>query len=104
MAAPVPHVSCALTSCSQGCVIAVAEIMNAYSKAAKKIAKIINVNAFLLEKSNSSAACGTLSNPTYAHGAIATMEIIAANADFSVVNSGCMFSIPAPGLAPTQNV
>src|SRR5690625_7608343 len=56
------------------------------------MANMISIKALLDEKLNSSAACGTLSKPTNAHGAMATMEIIAANAVVSDVNNGCRFS------------
>src|SRR5699024_8812134 len=72
--------------------------------AANKMAKIISINALFEEKLNSSAACGTLSNPTNAHGAIATMEIIAANAVVSTGKYGCIFEIPDPGCIPTIKV
>lgn len=48
----------------------VTPIITAYTKNVAASEKIIKPAAFLGEKSNSSAACGILSKPTYAHGAI----------------------------------
>ena len=48
-----------------------------------KIAATIRPIAFFGEKSNSPAAWGTLSKPTNAHGANATITAIAANGDTS---------------------
>src|SRR5699024_11511580 len=50
----------------------------------------INLNDFLAVNLNSSAACGILSNPIYAQGAIATIAIMDEIAPTSGLNSGCM--------------
>src|SRR5690625_672952 len=101
MAAAVPQLWSAATRPSHGVIMAVAVIMSAYSRAATRIENIISVNAFFDEKLNSSAAWGTLSKPTNAHGAIATMVKMAPHVVLSAGTSGCMFSNPVPGLAPT---
>src|SRR5699024_12070309 len=71
---PLPNIS--LTTCavphkcfsdaidSHGAAIDVASIIKLYKTAAKKIAKIINVKAFLARKSNSDAHKVTTSNTT----------------------------------------
>src|SRR5699024_6695029 len=79
-------------------------IIRLYNSAAKKMAKMISIKALFDEKLNSSAACGTLSKPTNAHGVMATMEMIAANAVVSEVNNGSRFSKRVPGLASTVKV
>src|SRR5690625_256380 len=79
-------------------------IIKLYKAAAKTNARTISVNAFLAGKSNSSAACGTTSNPTNAQGAIATIEMIAANVVLFDGKQGCIFDRPAPGCAPTKIV
>lgn len=100
-AAAVPQLWFSATSPCHGLIMAVAVIIKAYNKAATSIENMMSVNAFLDEKLNSSAAWGMLSNPTKAHGAIATMDKMAANVVFSGGTSGCMFAMPVLGLAPT---
>src|SRR5690625_4124659 len=84
--------------------MAVEIIIKLYNTAAIKMANMISINAFCDEKWNSSAAWGTLSKPTNAHGAIAMIEIIAANAVVSVGKYGCIFEIPELGCIPTIKV
>src|SRR5699024_2016318 len=103
-AAPVPHTWFSATIPCQGSIIPVAIIIKLYNTAAKKMAKMISIKALFDEKLNYSAACGTLSKPTNANGAMATMEMIAANAVVSDANNGCRFSKPVPGLALTIKV
>src|SRR5699024_12450731 len=81
---------------------AVVIIIRLYNTAAKKMAKIMSVNALLEGNLNSSAACGILSKPTNAHGAIATIDIITASAVLSVGNNGFTLESPDPGCTPTM--
>src|SRR5699024_4650428 len=98
---------CELVSCSHGMYNAVAVIITMYRSPAHKSEKIISINAFLGEKLNSSAAWGILSNPTNAHGAIATISMMLDIADTSGLKTGCRFSNEVAGLkiapAPMNN-
>src|SRR5699024_8032852 len=68
----------------------------------KKMDKMMSVNALLEGNLNSAAACGILSKPTNAHGAIATIDIIAASAALSGGNNGFTLESPDPGCTPTM--
>src|SRR5699024_2833636 len=79
-------------------------IIKLYIAAAAIKAKIMRPNAFLAGKSNSSAACGTASKPTKAHGAMATIEMIAAKEVFPVTKTGSKFAILVLDCNPTTSV
>src|SRR5699024_10989368 len=78
----------------------VTRIIATYVKIEAMIPKTISLNVFSAGNLNSSAACGILSNPTYIHGAIATIRMIDVHTPFSALNTGCAFSNEK---SPTKN-
>src|SRR5690625_3551519 len=71
--------------------IPTAMMTTAKANPAQSNARTINLNDCLREKLNTSAACGILTKPIYAQGAMATMAIIEEIAPTSGLKRGCKF-------------
>ena len=94
-AAPTAQSCSLMNSVHSGDTAAVTRLLQEYTTHPKAMAKIIITFTLLIEKLNSSAAWGIVSNPTYAHGATATIARIPLKACFE--RSLRLWAFPALG-------